>query len=69
MRIMHIEILVKQIREKKQLTLSQLSDKSGVSVTHINDVENNMKGPSLLIMVKLAKALDVSITDLYRVKW
>ena len=66
---MHIEILLKQVREEKCLTLSQLSTKTGISKTHINDVENNLKGPSLLVMVKLAKALDVKITDLYTVIW
>lgn len=66
---MHIEILVKDIRLAQNMSLSKLSQKSGVSITHINDVENNQKGPSLMVMVKLAKALGVQITDLYIVKW
>ena len=37
---MHIEILLKQVRQKKNMTLSKLSEKSGVSSTHINDIEN-----------------------------
>lgn len=66
---MHIEILLKQVRQKKNITLSRLSEKSGISTTHINDIENNIKGPSLLVMISLAKALDVEITELYKVKW
>lgn len=66
---MHIEILLKQVRKRKKITLKKLSDKSGVSTTHINDVENNLKSPSLLVMIQLAKALDVEITELYKVKW
>ncbi len=66
---MHIEILLKQIRQNKSVTLNNLSKKSGVSTTHINDIENNIKSPSLLVMVRLSKALDVDITDLYKVKW
>lgn len=66
---MHIEILLKQIRQDKSVTLNNLSKKSGVSTTHINDIENNIKSPSLLVMVRLSKALDVDITDLYKVKW
>ena len=46
-----------------------MSEKSGISTTHINDIENNIKKPSLLVMVQLAKALDVDITELYKVKW
>lgn len=66
---MHIEILLKQIRKDKNITLTKLSEKSGISKTHINDIENNIKSPSLFVMVRLSKALDVEITDLYKVKW
>lgn len=66
---MHIEILLKQVRKNKNITLNKLSDKSGISTTHINDIENSIKSPSLFVMVRLSKALDVEITELYRVKW
>jgi len=66
---MHVEILVKDVREKGNVSLKKLSDKSGISTTHINDIENNIKSPSLLVMIRLAKALDVEITELYKVKW
>ena len=62
---MYIEILLKQVRQKKKITLNRLSEKSGISKTHINDI----KGPSLFVMIRLAKALDVEITELYKVKW
>ena len=58
---MHIEILLRSVREKKGITLTKLAEKSGVSKTHINDIENYVKSPSLLVMVKLAKALNVDI--------
>ena len=66
---MHIEILIKEEREKKGMTLSKLSKKSGVSAAHLIDIEKNFKSPSLLVMVKIAKALDVEITKLYKVQW
>lgn len=66
---MHVEILLKQVRQRENVTLNKLSEKSGISTTHINDIENNIKGPSLFVMIRLAKALDVEITELYKVKW
>lgn len=66
---MHVEILLKEVRQSKKVTLNRLSKKSGISTTHINDIENNIKGPSLFIMIRLAKALDVDITELYKVQW
>ena len=66
---MHIEILLKQVRQDKGMTLKKLSERSGVSTSHISDIENNFKMPSLIVVVKLAKALDVGVTDLYKVIW
>ncbi len=64
---MRIEIKVKQIRKEKNMSLSELSKKSGISTTHINDIENNLKSPSLLVAVLLARALDINITELYMI--
>ena len=66
---MHVEILIKEVRHNKKVTLNRLSEKSGISSTHINDIENNIKSPSLFVMIRLAKALNVEITELYKVKW
>lgn len=66
---MRIELLIKQVRQEKGMTLSSLARRSGVSVAHISDIEKEFKSPSLLVMVRLAKALNVDITELYRVRW
>ncbi len=66
---MHIEILLKEKRKQKNLTLMQLAERTGISKTHINDIENNLKEPSLSIMIRIAKALDVKIEELYKVRW
>lgn len=66
---MHIEILVRDVRRQKGITIAGLARKSGVSAAHLSDIEKNFKSPSLLVMVRIAKALNVEITELYRVKW
>ena len=66
---MKIILNVKQIRTERHMTLKQLSLKSGVSTTHISDIENGERGASLKIMVKLAKAFNLPIECLYKVKW
>ena len=66
---MRVEILLKQKRKQKHLTLAQLSEKTGISTTHINDIENNIKEPSLSMVIRLAKALDTNIDELYKVIW
>lgn len=66
---MYIEMKLKQIRKEKNISLAELSRKSGVSKTQINDIENNKKKPTLQSIILLAKALDVEIKDLYVVHW
>ena len=66
---MRIIILVKDVRHQKNITLAQLSDKTGISTTHINDIENNIKEPSFSMMIRIAKGLDVDLDKLYKVIW
>ena len=40
---MRILILLKQVRSKRNITLVQLSERTGISKTHINDIENQIK--------------------------
>lgn len=66
---MQVVILVKEIRKEKKYTLEQLSKKTGISTTHINDIENNVKEPSFSMMVRLSYALNVPLGKLYRIIW
>lgn len=66
---MRIEILIKPIRISKNITLAQLSRMTGISDTHINDVENNLKEQGISILVRIAHALKVDVTDLYKIHW
>lgn len=66
---MRVEIILKEKRKEKKFTLAQLSAKTGISTTHINDIENNIKEPSISMLVRIAKALDVKVEDLYKVQW
>lgn len=66
---MRVEIILKEKRKEKKFTLAQLSAKTGISTTHINDIENNIKEPSISMLVRIAKALDVKVEELYKVKW
>lgn len=56
---------LKNIREKKGLSQSQLSKSSGVSNVYISNLENAIKkNPSLDLITKLANALGCSVNDI-----
>lgn len=66
---MKVEILLKQVRIQKNMSLRELEKKSGISKTHLNYIELQEKEPTISILLRIAKALDVQINDLYEVKW
>ena len=66
---MRIIMNIKTLRQDRKISLSTLQMKSGVSTSHINEIENNNKMPSLIIMIKLANALGVTISDLYKIEY
>lgn len=59
---------LKEVREQRNLSLQELSEKSGVAVDIIERTENNKYEPYLLDMLKIAEALKVNVKDLYEVK-
>ncbi|HEX7549711.1 MAG TPA: helix-turn-helix transcriptional regulator [Candidatus Methylomirabilis sp.] len=55
---------LRQIREKKGLSLRELAEKAGVDWTSINRIELGKANPRFETLEKLAKALGVSTRDL-----
>ena len=48
------------------MTQEELSQKSGISESYISELENNLKMPTILTLCKLAEALEVDISELYK---
>ena len=57
-------IKLKQLRQKNQLSLQQLSAASGISVSYLNEIEKGKKYPKDDKILELAKALKISVPDL-----
>ncbi len=59
---------IKEIRIKKNMSLRKLAELSGVSKSYLSELENNLKCPSILILCRLADALEVDIKELFSYK-
>lgn len=59
--------LVWELRTAQNLTLRQLEERSGVSKTQINDIENGSANPTVATLELLAAALGVKLTELFKV--
>jgi putative transcriptional regulator len=62
---MKLTIHLTERRKAAGLTQSQLADMVGVSRKTINTVENQVFVPSTVLALKLARALDCSVHDLF----
>lgn len=57
---------IKPIRKKKNLTLYELSKRTGISRTYLRNIENNKTfNPTMFILKKISEALEVEIKDLF----
>jgi len=65
---MQIEILTKKIRKNKKITLKKLALLSGISTTQLNDIENNLKIPTIVTLECIASALNVDVKETYIIK-
>ena len=60
-----MKILVWEVRTSKGFTLMELSKKSGIGKSTINNIENGKVSPTLFQLEMIAIALGVNITDLF----
>jgi DNA-binding XRE family transcriptional regulator len=51
-------------RAKGRLSQEGLAEKAGISPKYLTQIENENANPSILIIFKLAKALDVTVNDI-----
>ena len=59
---------VRTLRKRATMTLSQLADASGMSISAISKIENNQISPSFINLIRLAEGLKMHIADLVTVK-
>lgn len=64
-----MKILTWQARANKKITLVKLSTLTGISKSTLNNIENGRVSPTIKQLEKIAKALEVKISDLYESKY
>jgi transcriptional regulator with XRE-family HTH domain len=60
-----LETVLRQLRERKDLTQEKLAKKAGITRSHLSLLEaGHRKNPSLDVLKRLARALGVPVTEL-----
>ena len=56
---------IKELRQQKRITQSQVAMKLGVSSQAVSKWENNLSCPDIMLLPHIAKLFDVSIDELF----
>ena len=59
---------LKEILEEKNMTLTDLSEKTGIEKGNLSAISNNKKNPTMETLKKIAEALEVKLSDLFEKK-
>lgn len=58
---------LRELRRKRDLTQEIVADRVGCSQSHLSTIEWGERVPNLLMLIRLALALECKVTDLTRV--
>ncbi|MBR6162543.1 helix-turn-helix transcriptional regulator [bacterium] len=56
---------IKFLRERKGLTQEKLAELTGLSLDYIGKIEVNINKPGLKALIKISKALEVHIKEIF----
>jgi transcriptional regulator with XRE-family HTH domain len=63
-----VELLLRQWREKRGLSLHALADRAGVHWVTITKIENGRMSPTVALLEKLAAGLEISVREFFPVE-
>jgi transcriptional regulator with XRE-family HTH domain len=63
---MHVGEIIHKVRKDRQVTLVELSSRSGVALATLSRIENGKMTGTLDSHMRIAEALQISLPDLYR---
>jgi len=55
---------IREVRKKKELTLEQLAESTGISTSHLSRMEAGLRGISLEQIIRIARALETDAEEL-----
>jgi len=56
---------IKELRARKNVTQEQLAEKVEINTKYLSSIERGKENPTLDIFIRIAKALDVDIGDVF----
>ncbi len=64
---MRVEILIRQVRKSKDISIIELAKITKLSKGHISKIERGETRPTIDTLVNIALALKVDVSELYKI--
>lgn len=65
--MMHLGQTLRELRIAKGLTLTQLAEQTGTHVGNLSRIERDSTNPSLDLLRRIARALDMALSDIFSI--
>ncbi len=66
---MRVEILIREIRKSKKITITELTKLTKLSKGHLSKIERGETRPTIDTLVMIALALKVRVEELYKIHY
>lgn len=60
-----MNLRLKEVLDEKNMSLVTLSEKTGIEKGNLSAISNNKKNPTVETLSKIAKALQISLAELF----
>lgn len=60
-----MDLRLKEVLDEKNMSLVALSEKTGIEKGNLSSIANNKKNPTMETLSKIAKALEISLAELF----
>ena len=65
---MRVIILLREVRQSKNMTLDELAKMTKMSKGHLSRIERQETQPTIITLARLAAALQVDVSELYKIE-
>ena len=62
----HVSRILREEREKRQMSMTALAERAGLSRTMIRFVEREVRNPTLETLLRITNALEIDLSELIR---
>jgi transcriptional regulator with XRE-family HTH domain len=58
---------IQELRGKRRINRTELARRSGMSLSYLNEIERDLKSPTIAILQKICEALGVSLSEFFAI--